>query len=102
MSYDQAAWHYDGKYPKDLPQENSGTHIGMFLAWAIMNHMEGDEHQEDCPSSLAAVRERQMTGRQFLFRECDGKLGDVDLNEEGTAFAKDYYGDPDRLYLKDY
>jgi hypothetical protein len=80
MSYDRADWHYGGNYPKDLPTLNGGTHIGMFLAWAIISGVEGEEHQEDCPESLAAVRARKMTGREFLFRECDGKFCDADLN----------------------
>jgi hypothetical protein len=29
MSYDRADWHYGGNYPKGLPPENGGTHIGM-------------------------------------------------------------------------
>jgi hypothetical protein len=103
MSYDRTDWHYAAEnYAKDIPRENGGTHIGMFLAWAIMNGLEGDEHHEDCPTSLAAVRARQMTGRQFLFRECDEKFTDADLSDEGNAFARYYYGDPEWHYLKDY
>ena len=32
-----------------------------------------------------------MTGRDFLFRQCDSKLTDEDLNDEGNAFATAYY-----------
>ena len=91
MAYDRADWHYGGDYPEDLPPENGGTHIGMFLAWAIMNGLEGELHREESPASLAGVRARQMTGRQFLFEECDEKFWDEDLSDEGNAFAKDYY-----------
>lgn len=105
MSYDNAGWHYGGDYPKDLPRENGGTHIGMFLAWAIMNNLEGDFHREESAASLAAVRARQMTGRQFLFKECDERFWDEDLNAEGNAFAKVYYDVADAngcRYLEDY
>jgi len=35
-SIDRAHGHYsDGDYPKELPSENGGTHIGMYLAWII-------------------------------------------------------------------
>ncbi|WP_262497415.1 DUF7832 domain-containing protein [Pedobacter caeni] len=27
--YDDASWHYGGDFPKDLPQINGATHIGM-------------------------------------------------------------------------
>jgi hypothetical protein len=91
MSYDRADWHYGGNFPAGLPQENGGTHIGMFLAWAILNGLVGQEHHEDFPEALAAVRARTMTGREFLFKNCDGKFWEVDLNEEGNAFARAYY-----------
>ena len=102
MSIDRADWHFGGNFPADLPPENGGTHIGMFLAWIIMNGLEGIDHQQDSPELLAAVRSRLMTGRQFLFRECDGKLWDVDLNEEGNAFARYYYAPPEHRYFNDY
>ena len=36
-SIDRADWHYGGDYPKELPIENGGTHIGMFINWIIDN-----------------------------------------------------------------
>ena len=89
MAYDRADWHYGGDYPEGLPPENGGTHIGMFLAWAIMNGLEGESHREESPTSIAAVRARQMTGREFLFKECDEKFWDEDLSDEGNAFAEE-------------
>src|SRR5262245_2804454 len=100
MAYDRADWHYGGDYPEGLPSENGGTHIGMFLGWAIMSGLEGQFHRNESPASLAAVRARQMTGRQFLFKECDEKFWDEDLSDEGNAFAKDYY--ESNRYLEDY
>lgn len=41
-SIDKADWHNgSGEYPKDLPDENGGTHIGMYFAWIINNHTYG-------------------------------------------------------------
>lgn len=101
MAYDKADWHYGGDFPEGLPDENGGTHIGMFLAWAIMNGLEGELHHEESPEALAAVRSRQMTGREFLFQECDEKFWDVDLNAEANEFAKHYY-DGSSPYFEDY
>ena len=42
MAYDKTDWHYGGDYPENLPSKNGGTHIGMFLAWAINNNLEGE------------------------------------------------------------
>jgi len=92
MAYDKADWHSGGDFPSDLPPENGGTHIGMFLAWAILRHLEGEFHREESPDDLEAVRNREMTGRDFLFKVCDGKFWEEDLSEEGNAFAAHYYG----------
>jgi hypothetical protein len=99
MKYDDASWHYGGDYPKDLPSEAGATHIGMFLAWAILRDLVGDLHREDSIDSLERVRARQMTGRDFLLKECDEKFTDEDLNELGNEFALSYY---EQKYLTDY
>ena len=103
-SYDRADWHYGGNYPKGLPPENGGTHIGMFLAWAILHNFESEMHRKDSAESLRAVRERKMTGREFLFKECDEKFTSNDLNDEGNAFAKWYYDGDGKVspYINDY
>jgi len=101
MVYDKAKWHSDGDFPKNAPPENGGTHIGIFLAWAINHDMASDELIADAGDSIPAVKERRMTGRTFLFRYLDGVLGEGDLNERGNAFARHYYkkymGEYDRL-----
>ncbi len=45
MAYDRADWHYGGDFPEGLAPECSGTHIGMFLAWAIQRGLEGELHR---------------------------------------------------------
>ena len=87
MVYDKAKWHTDGQFPKDVPPENGGTHIGLFLAWIILHGLAGDE----LAMAADAVRERRMTGRTLLFNQLDGVLSDDDLNAEGNAFAAEYY-----------
>lgn len=100
MAYDRADWHYGGDYPADLPTENGGTHIGMFLAWAINSNLESELHREESQESLKAVRNKEMTGREFLEKECDEKFWEDDLNEEGNSFAKFYYESD--IYISDY
>lgn len=100
MAYDRADWHYGGDYPQDLPAENGGTHIGMFLAWAATAGLIGEFHIEESAEDLGRLRSREVTGCQFLFSACDEKFWEEDLNEEGNAFAKDYYATD--LYFGDY
>jgi hypothetical protein len=106
MAYDKAAWHCRGDFPQDVPRENGATHIGMFLAWAILHDMVSDELRADAAEDVAAVRERRMTGRVFLFRHLDGVLGEGDLNDAGKAFAGHYYkkymGEFDRFVRKEF
>jgi hypothetical protein len=91
MAYDRIDWHSGGKYPDDLPEENGGIHIGMFLAWLVHQDMAGDFHRTDSAEELRRLATREMTGLQFLLDACDGKLWEEDLNDQGNAFTVDYY-----------
>ena len=93
-SYDRADWHSGAEnFPQDLPPEAAGTHIGMFLAWAILRDRIGDRPRAESAKSLLAVRRREITGRTFLFLEWGGSFGPADLSEEGNAFALAYWQD---------
>ncbi|MBC2379015.1 hypothetical protein HBP49_12510 [Listeria welshimeri] len=91
MKYDDASWHYDGNYPKDLPSENAATAIGMFLAWCIYNNFLADDLKEDAEDDIEKVLQGKMTGAQFLIMDCDEKFIDFFLSELGQQFANDYY-----------
>jgi len=47
MKYDDASWHYDGEFPADLPPEAGATHIGMYLAWCLLNELAGPLYTDD-------------------------------------------------------
>lgn len=100
MIYDRADWHYTGDYPRDLPPQNGGTHIGFFFSWAVHHQLESEQLAQSDPEALAAIRARQLGGREFLARHCGGQLGESELNATGNAFAHDYYDS--ELYFKDY
>lgn len=102
MAYDKMKWHYDGDYPENLPKENAGTHIGMFLAWCIENNLVGELHLEDSQEELQQVIARQITGRDFLIDMCDETFCDEDLNDKGCEFAEFYYAPDDSPYFDDY
>ncbi|MEW6711523.1 MAG: hypothetical protein AB1403_17000 [Candidatus Riflebacteria bacterium] len=100
MAYDKIKWHADGEFPDDVPQENAGTHIGMFLAWCFQQGWAGKFHLENEPEAVKAVIDGNMTGRRFLETYCDGTFNEEDLNEEGNTFAENYYATDD--YEEDY
>lgn len=98
MIFDRASWHSGVDFPKGLPDDAGGTHIGMFLTWIIMNHLEGDFLRQESAQALEEVRRRRTTGRDFLFDECDDKMLEEDLNDEGNRFANSYYCGTDGKY----
>jgi hypothetical protein len=108
MSCDRIDWHSGGDYPPDLPDENGGIHIGMFLTWAFGQGMAGEIHREESAELLEQLARREITGLNFLLDACDGKFWEMDLDERGNAFAADYYHDNSAFaerygsYLGDY
>lgn len=104
MAHDRIDWHSGAdNFPPDLPAEAGATHIGMYLAWAITRGLEGALHRGESQTALDAVRERRMTGREFLLLVCDGKFREAELNILGNAFTRSYYGaDQPTSYFVDY
>ena len=98
--YDDASWHYEGKYPKNLPDNNAAIHIGMFITWCIDNDLLSEEQKEDSNEDIQNVKIRKMTGGEFLIKNCDEKLSDNDLCEWGNEFAGDYYNDATKFSKK--
>jgi hypothetical protein len=102
MKYDDASWHYGGDFPKDLSDEAGATHAGMFVAWALLAGLAGDIHIEEFPEGVEKLRSRTVTPGQFFLEACDGKFTDEDLNDEGNAFAQEYFEFERGSYLEDY
>ena len=92
MSYDRADFYYSTD-AEPLPKGHAATHIGMFLAWAVQNGLEGDYHREHSADLLAKLRRREITGRQFFEAASAERFAERDLNEEGNAFTLSYYVD---------
>lgn len=103
---DRMDWHYGGDFPDYLLKENGGTHIGMYLTWIIENGLIGELHVEDSTEAIERVLSRQITGRDFLIEQCDEKLWDEDLSNEGSSFTLYYYQFEEepkhRKYIDDY
>jgi len=102
MKYDDASWHYGGKFPKDLPIEAGATHTGMFLTWAVLSGLAGEIHIDDFPEDIPQLKSRSITPGAFFLASCDGKFTDEDLNDEGNAFAQAYFDFEKGKYLTDY
>lgn len=89
--FDDASWHYDGKFPKDLPKKSGATHIGMFLNWCVENDLISEEIKNEAKDEIGKIKCQKITGVEFLIDVCDEKLTTDNLNEIGNDFALDYY-----------
>jgi hypothetical protein len=97
---DDASWHYGSdEFPDGIPEANAATHIGMFVTWAIANRLWGDFLGEAALPAIQAVRERKMSGRDFVLEQCDGKLLSEMLTADATAFSQKYYP---KAYMRDF
>ena len=99
--YDDAAYHLGAPAfsSKRLNPHHGGTHIGMYLAWIILNRLESFQLRQKAATAVEDVRGKQMTGRDFLFTHCQGRLTNDLLSKEAQSFTEFYYEDK---YLHDY
>ncbi len=93
MAIDRMDWHYESVEELGLPEENAGIHIGMFFTWLIDNDLLGEIHKDDdlALDYVKKIKNRELTGLDFLIDVCDEKFWDDDLNEEANEFVNDYY-----------
>ncbi|WP_284125699.1 DUF7832 domain-containing protein [Parerythrobacter aestuarii] len=91
MKYDDASWHYGGQFPADLPQVAGATHIGMYLAWAIMAGLGVDPVDEVDAEELKELSRYAITPGRWFHEKRDGIFSSGDLNAEGQAFTRAYY-----------
>ena len=101
MKFDDASWHSESALAEGSPVEFGGTHIGLFLRWCFVKGWSSDLHTSEEPADIQAVVDGTLSGTDFLFKHCDGKLTNEDFDSEGPLFAESYYGD-EGLYLGDY
>lgn len=102
MKYDDASWHYGGDFPENLQESAGATHIGMFVAWCLLNGLAGEIHLEDFPEELENLKNRKVTPGAWFIQSCDEKFTDEDLSDEGNKFAEFYYDFDNGNYLADY
>ena len=73
------------------PDEQADLPMGMFMAWCIDRNRIGARHLNDHAELVHAVRSRQMTGREFLYRVayCN-EVWSWDVSQDAQAFAHTY------------
>jgi len=101
MTIDNLTWHANSaEYPPDVPRENGCTHIGIFLAWAIINNLESEQFANNHSDLIDKIRNEEITGREFLLKACNAEIREDYFNEECKQFIKNYYST--NKYISDY
>ncbi len=105
MLYDDAAWHEAADGAGDEPPAAGATHIGLFLAWMLLNG-QGSGVRD---AHLAELARRDITPGAWFRERCGSKLTDREFSAQGNRFVASYYvledwrveaGEPS--YLSDY
>ena len=81
MKYDDAEYLFLN-FETERDNDDAGTHIGMYLAWAILRGLGGEHFSApEAASHIQRLKAREITGAEVLWDRCDGKLTDDDLTE---------------------
>lgn len=100
MEYDNQNWHLNDDFPSNLDEKCALTHMGFFITWIIDNHLESNLLASNFINEINLLRNREMTGVDFILRCCDNKLSSDDMNDTGNQFAQSYYASDQ--YFDDY
>ena len=99
--YDKARYHYEGTYPKELPEEQAFVHTGFYLGWIIDHQLYSDEFRDESAELITRYTAREITGAE-VYESWDGCLLDTMLNDEGNAFSRAYFDFDHGQFLADY
>ena len=101
LVFDKAKWHYEGKFPEGLGEEQAFVHTGMFLGWVVDAGLYSEDFADDFKREIKKFKARKLTG-SGIYAAADGVFDEEMLNIEGLAFAKAYFDFDKGQYLLDY
>lgn len=107
FDYDKVEWQWDtackiyckqcNKNIAELSDEDesiiwqySANHLAFFLTWLIDNDLLSIDH-DDNQLDIIAVKNKTMTGYEFLMQNMDGVLTRDDLSSEIIEFVDEFY-----------
>jgi len=91
MAIDRIDWHSCADdFPPNMPYKNGGNHIGYFMEY-LYKHDFIPNNSGCAIEEYEKVKNGEMTGLEFLRKNCDGKFWEEDTNEEGLNFTNYLY-----------
>ncbi|BDZ43060.1 hypothetical protein GCM10025865_23590 [Paraoerskovia sediminicola] len=96
--YDDLEWHVEDA---GNDRQLACAHMGVFLAWALIEGHTSTEFDAELSTPVEAVRSRRMSGTEFLLKYCDGKLTSDCFGPAFNRFVKGYY-EGSSQYFADY
>ena len=103
MKYDDASWHRIDGFPKELPVSASGTHIGMYVTWCLLNGLAGPFILKAFEADLKRMQQKNITPGKWFMETLDEQFTDDVLSDVGNEFTSNYYNNPETgQYYRDY
>ena len=84
---------------EDQIWERAGNHIAFFLTWLIRHDGLSSWHCQEDGDDIQAVKQKEMTGADFLANNCDMVLSREDIAKKFLSFVDAYY---ESRYMDDY
>jgi hypothetical protein len=101
MTHDKAKWHFEGKFPPELDEEQAYVPGGLLVAWLAARGLLSEMAEKDFAHELARLRTRSITGPQ-AYDFLGGVLESDLVDGEADAFLGAYLDPDSGGYWADY
>ena len=99
--YDNISWHTEtDDFPPEVPRENAGIHMCVFLSWMLNNDLHSDSFNSQNTAFIEDIKGQRTKPIDFLVNAFNEEIRDEYFTEEGNRFAEHYYSSS--KYFKDY
>jgi len=100
--FDKAKWHINKDFPKDLDQQQSYVHSGVYICWLIDNGLFEADFKAEHLESINKLMTRKITPSKFYIDQLDGVFDAEGLTQEAIEFTNDYFDFEKGKYINDY
>lgn len=101
IAYDKGKYHDETITELGLHEQQASVHTAIFLGWVIESRLFSEAFAKESPGLISAYLSKEKTSVQ-VYDWWDRCLVDDMLNDEGNAFAQDYFDFETGSYLADY